>query len=188
MKIKNKPTIILLLLTLTTTSAIGGDGWGQKQTHRTIGGAITGGTIGGVIGHQSGKQKEGIIIGTVLGMLIGNQSGKGADYREEQQAWEARQREIAFQERLRREEQLRIEEANRNNLRYEYNSINHQVKSDEVTRAKHRAEQLEAELSQELEIRRIQAERRRALLEFKKREENARHELDRLKRNSLTEN
>ena len=41
--------------------------------------------------------------------------------------------------------------------------------SDELTQARHRAEQREAELHRELEIRRIQEERRRALLEFQER-------------------
>ena len=85
-------------------------GWGKSQTQRSIGGILGGATVGGVIGHQHGKQKEGIIIGSVLGMLIGNQSGKSKDIREEQQRWEQRQREMAHQERMRRQEQQRIEQ------------------------------------------------------------------------------
>ena len=76
---------------------------------------------------------------------------------------------------MRREEQQRIEEAKRR--QFEYRPISSQypvnrgsVVSDEVTQARHRAEQREAELQQELEIRRIQEERCRALLEFQVRE------------------
>ena len=149
-------------------------------------GALGGATIGGIIGHQHDKQKEGIIIGSVLGMIIGNKSGKGADYRAEQQRWEQQKREMAHRERLRREEQRRIEEAKRR--QFEYRPISSQypvnrgsVVSDEVTQARHRAEQREAELQQELEIRRIQEERRRALLEFQERERRAQEQLQRLR-------
>ena len=81
----------LLLIAIASTfigNSLMADGWGQKQTQRTVGGGLTGATIGGIIGHQHGKQKEGIIIGSVLGMIIGNKSGKGADHRAEQQRWE----------------------------------------------------------------------------------------------------
>ena len=138
-------------------------------------------------GRWSGKQKEGIIIGSILGMIIGNQSGKGADYREEQREWEARQREIAHRERMRREEQQRIENARRKHVEYcppvhtHTTSTNRGIVSDEVTQARHRAEQREAELQQEIEIRRIQEERRRALAEFQARERRAQEQLQRLR-------
>ena len=185
-----KNTLLLIigtLMLLNTQMFADSDGWGQKQTQRTIGGAVGGGTLGGIIGHQSGKQKEGIIIGSILGMIIGNQSGKGADYREEQREWEARQREIAHRERLRREEQQRIENARRKHVEYcppvhtHTTSNNRGIVSDEVTQARHRAEQREAELQQEIEIRRIQEERRRALAEFQERERRAQEQLQRLR-------
>ena len=59
-------------------------GWGSKQTSRTIGGILGGATVGGVVGHQHGKQKEGIILGSVIGGIIGNMSGKGSDHRAKQ--------------------------------------------------------------------------------------------------------
>ena len=59
-----------------------------QQTQRIVGGAISGATIGGIIGHQHAAKKEGIIIGSVLGMFIGNKSGQGADHRAEQRRWE----------------------------------------------------------------------------------------------------
>ena len=188
MKGKNKMRNTLILITIAFASignTLLADGWGQKQTQRTIGGALGGATIGGIIGHQHDKQKEGIIIGSVLGMIIGNKSGQGADYREEQRQWELQKREMAHRERLRREEQRRIEEAKRRQFEYRpisQNGMNRgSVVSDEVTQARHRAEQREAELLQELEIRRIQEERRRALLEFQERERKAQEQLQRLR-------
>ena len=53
--------------------------------------------------------------------------------------------------------------------------------SDELTQARHRAEQREAELQREMEIRRIQEERRRALLEFQERERRAQEQLERIR-------
>ena len=69
MKGKTNMRITLILIAIATT-LVGGtlsastQGWGQKQTQRTIGGALGGATIGGIIGHQHDKQKEGIIIGS----------------------------------------------------------------------------------------------------------------------------
>jgi hypothetical protein len=54
-------------------------GWGHNQGRGTLGGAVLGATAGGIIGHQSGKQKEGILIGTLLGGITGNQIGRGKD-------------------------------------------------------------------------------------------------------------
>ena len=98
-----------LILIATATALLGsnltaGDGWGQKQTSRTVGGVLSGATIGGIIGHQHGKQKEGIIIGSVLGMIIGNQSGRGKDVRDERQRQEQIQRGQAYQHELQRRE------------------------------------------------------------------------------------
>ena len=119
MKGKNNMRNTLILITIAFASignTLMADGWGQKQTQRTIGEALGGATIGGIIGHQHDKQKEGIIIGSVLGMIIGNKSGKGADYRAEQQRWEQQKREMAHRERLRREEQRELKKQNADNL------------------------------------------------------------------------
>lgn len=186
---KNILTIITLLSAFAVSSTLASTtpGWGQKQTQRTIGGALGGATIGGIIGHQHDKQKEGIIIGSILGMVIGNQSGKGSDAREEQRRWELQKREMAHREELKRREQQRIAEARNRQFQYQqsrqvtsggYSNTNH---GDEVTQARHRAEQREAELNRELEIRRIQEERRKALLEFQERERIAQEQLQRLR-------
>ena len=170
-------TLILIAIAFASIgNTLMADGWGQKQTQRTIGGGLSGATIGGIIGHQHGKQKEGIIIGSVLGMIIGNKSGKGADYREEQRQWELQKREIAHREEMRRREIERQRQYRMQQTRQTSPSSD-----DELTQARHRAEQREAELQRELEIRRIQAERRRALLEFQERERQAQEQLERLR-------
>lgn len=185
---------IILLIALASASignTLMADGWGQKQTQRTVGGGLSGATIGGIIGHQHGKQKEGIIIGSVLGMIIGNKSGKGADHRAEQQRWEQQQREMAHRERMRRQEQQRIEQARQYRIQQTRQSSptfggSTRSSSDELTQARHRAEQREAELHRELEIRRIQEERRRALLEFQERERRAKEQLERIRNGQAT--
>ena len=54
-----KNTIILILASFFVASSLSAnDGWGSKQTSRTVGGALGGATIGGIIGHQHGKQKK----------------------------------------------------------------------------------------------------------------------------------
>lgn len=80
---KKIPVLFIMMLVLAgcTTS--------QKAT--TVGG-LTGATIGGIIGHQSGDGVKGAaiggVVGTVGGMLIGNHLEKkfcpecGAVYRE----------------------------------------------------------------------------------------------------------
>lgn len=175
-----------LLLIAIATSLVGGNlsastqsGWGQKQTQGTVKGAILGGTLGGIVGHQHDKQKEGIIIGSVLGMIIGNQGGKGSDARNEQQRWEEQKRQMAYEEQMRRREQQRREQE----YRYRQSSVNTSFgnNNDELTRARHRAEQREAELHRELEIRRIQENRRRALLDFQERERRAQEQLKRIR-------
>ena len=92
---------------------------------------------------------------------------------------------MAHREELRRREQQRMEEQRRrefqrmNTNRSIYNGSS--SSTDELTQARHRAEQREAELLRELEIRRIQEERRRALLEFQERERKAQEQLQRIK-------
>lgn len=183
---RNTLILIAIATALTggTLSASTQPGWGSKQTQRTIGGAVIGGTVGGVIGHQHDKQKEGIIIGSVLGMIIGNRSGKGVDARNERQRQEQIAREQAHQRELQRREQERRRQ-------YQYQQTRNTTpanrsgsvgsSNDELTQARHRAEQREAELRRELEIRRIQEERRRALLEFQERERQAQEQLERLR-------
>ena len=178
---------IILLIALASASignTLMADGWGQKQTQRTVGGGLSGATIGGIIGHQHGKQKEGIIIGSVLGMIIGNKSGKGADHRAEQQRWEQQKREMAHREELRRREQERQRQYRYQQMRNANRTTSNYggtASTDELTQARHRAEQREAELHRELEIRRIQEERRRALLEFQERERRAQEQLERVR-------
>ena len=191
MKGKNnmRNTLILIAVAIFSVGnslSAAEQGWGKSQTQRSIGGILGGATVGGVIGHQHGKQKEGIIIGSVLGMLIGNQSGKSKDIREEQQRWEQRQREMAHQERMRRQEQQRIEQARQYRMQQTRSTTSTfggstRSSSDELTQARHRAEQREAELQREMEIRRIQEERRRALLEFQERERRAQEQLERIR-------
>ena len=71
----------LLVLMSSCSSTTTSTGWGTNQRDDTIRGAIGGATIGGIIGHQSGKRDEGILIGTLLGSVIGNNSGKNKDFR-----------------------------------------------------------------------------------------------------------
>jgi hypothetical protein len=181
---KNKILLIALATSFFVSSLSANEGWGSKQTSRTIGGVLSGATIGGIIGHQHDKQKEGIIIGSVLGMIIGNKSGKGHDVREEQQRWEQQKREMAHQERMRREEQQRIEQARQYRIqqtRQSSSTFGGSSASDELTQARHRAEQREAELNREMEILRIQQERRRALEEYRQREIQAQQQLERVR-------
>ena len=72
---------ISLLAVASSCSTTSTTGWGPNQKDDTIRGAIGGATIGGIIGHQSGKRDEGILIGTLLGSIVGNNSGKNKDYR-----------------------------------------------------------------------------------------------------------
>ena len=176
-----KNTLILILASLFVVSSMSAsDGWGQKQTSRTVGGAISGATIGGIIGHQHGKQKEGIIIGSVLGMIIGNKSGKGHDVRVERQRQEQIAREQAHQRELQRRELERQRQHRMQQMRTT-NSNNSVHSADELTQARHRAEQREAELHLEMEILRIQQERRRALEEYRQREIRAQEQLERIR-------
>ena len=185
-------TLILIAL---ATASIGsnlsaGDGWGQKQTSRTIGGVLSGATVGGIIGHQHGKQKEGIIIGSILGMVIGNQSGKGHDVREEQQRQEQIAREQAHQRELQRREQERMRSrqvvhtdpnspVHGGRVGTDYTYMSHEEK--QLLAARLRAEKAERELHAELERQRIIEERQRALNEYRERERQARERLLRAK-------
>ena len=188
---RNTLILIAIATAITGGNLSAGDGWGQKQTSRTIGGVLSGATVGGIIGHQHGKQKEGIIIGSVLGMIIGNQSGKGKDVREERQRQEQIAREQAHQRELQRRElerqrQYRYQQTRNTTPVNRGGSVG--SSNDELTQARHRAEQREAELQRELEIRRIQEERRRALLEYQERERRAQEQLERVRNGESVQN
>ena len=186
---RNTLIAIAIATALTGGTLSAGDGWGKNQTQRTIGGVLSGATIGGIIGHQHDKQKEGIIIGSVLGMIIGNQSGKGKDVREERQRQEQIAREQAHQRELQRREQERRRQYQQTRNTTPVNRGDSVGSSnDELTQARHRAEKREAELQRELEIRRIQEERRRALLEYQERERRAQEQLERVRNGESVEN
>tara|TARA_A100001037_G_scaffold244817_1_gene225844 strand:+ start:39496 stop:40098 length:603 start_codon:yes stop_codon:yes gene_type:complete len=187
---RNTLLLIAIATTLTGGTLSAGDGWGQKQTSRTIGGVLGGATVGGIIGHQHGKQKEGIIIGSVLGMIIGNQSGKGADARNERQRQEQIAREQAHQRELQRREQERMRSrqvvhtnpdspVHGGRVGTDYTYMSHEEK--QLLAARLRAERAERELQAELERQRQIEERRRLLEEYRERERQARERLLRAK-------
>jgi len=181
---RNTLLTIVILTALAGGNLSAGDGWGTKQTSRTIGGVLSGATIGGIIGHQHDKQKEGIIIGSVLGMIIGNQSGKGRDVRNERQRQEQIQREQAHQRELQRREQERQNRAagqfgNGNSDSPVHGQVSYEDKV--LMEAQLRAEKAERELQAELERQRQVEERRRALAEYRERERQARERLLRAK-------
>lgn len=143
-------------ITLLTTTLLAGcnttNGWGEKQGENTIIGGVLGGTAGGVVGHQFGKQKEGIIIGTILGGVTGNQIGKGKDI-----------------ERVKREAE--VAEANRRAARIGKHaqhakqavaSRDHEIEMEES-----RALELEKQLARERTLWSLRDRQNRALEEIK---------------------
>lgn len=84
MKSKTLTTILAGAFVLATSCTSHDTGWGRHQGSNTVGGALGGATLGGIIGHQSGRRDEGILIGTMLGGFMGNEIGKGKDKQEEQ--------------------------------------------------------------------------------------------------------
>lgn len=80
MRIKIIATIFVLT-SITSCASTNDGGWSHNQGKGTVAGGIIGATAGGVIGHQHGKQKEGILIGTLLGGFLGNKIGEGKDTR-----------------------------------------------------------------------------------------------------------
>ncbi len=76
-------TLLTSSLILSTSCTSHEQGWGRHQGSNTVGGALGGATLGGIIGHQSGHRDQGILIGTVLGGFMGNEIGKGKDREEE---------------------------------------------------------------------------------------------------------
>ena len=189
MKIKIIAFITSALL-VASANASTQPGWGTKQTQRTIGGILSGATVGGILGHQHGKQKEGIILGTVVGGIIGNMSGKGSDHRASQQSnhssMSARERYFARKQ---------TEQKNHyNNLRTQDNrrftghsgnptcrpvAAQGSLRNDPaIVAARQRAEQAELELQRQQQIRQREIERERLLNEYAEREAQANYQLN----------
>jgi len=159
---------------MLTSTSFAADGWGQKQSQDTIKGLLLGGSLGAVVGHQSGKQKEGIIIGSVIGSFLGNRTGKGRDTRH---AEEDMQRARYEQSRS------RLYQTSTARPTPSYSSYSSSTQTDPlVLQAKQRAEQVEKELAQEKERIRAEQERSRLLAELEARERNAREQLQSLRR------
>lgn len=186
---RNTLLLIAIAISFFGNSLSAGDGWGQNQTQGTVKGVILGSVLGGIVGHQHDKQKEGIILGSVLGGIIGNRGGKGSDVRHERQRQEQIAREQAHQRELQRREQERMRSrqvihgdsspihGGHGNIDYQY--MSHEEK--QVLSARLRAEQAERELHAELERQRLAEERRRAIIEYRERERQARERLLRAK-------
>lgn len=160
-------------------------GWGTKQTQRTIGGILGGATLGGIVGHQHDKQKEGIIIGSVIGGIIGNMSGKGSDHRSAQSkqhaSMSARERYFARKqaEQTRHYNSLRTQD-DRRFTRHSGNPTCRPVAGQgslhtdpDIVAARQRAEQAELELQRQQQIRQREIERQRLLNEYAEREARA---------------
>lgn len=176
MKIKILSFLIAAASVVSTAQASTQPGWGSKQTQRTIGGILGGATIGGIIGHQHDKQKEGIIIGTVLGGLIGNRSGANKDYRNEQAAWEAQKRRWAEQERARKR---RESQSYRPVIQTPvYSNTSGSLHNDpEVVAARQRAEQLELQLQRQQQAQQRALQKQRMLQEYAERQARASKQL-----------
>lgn len=118
---------VLLGVSCSSTSS----GWGHNQGRGTIGGGLLGATAGGIIGHQSGKQKEGILIGTVLGGLVGNQVGRGKDKQQamarsanvDREMEYERARVVALEKQLSRERELHDLRERQSRAQHELNSL-----------------------------------------------------------------
>ena len=162
-------------------------GWGTKQTQRTIGGILGGATIGGIVGHQHDKQKEGIIIGSVLGGIIGNMSGKGSDHKARQSAqMSARERYHARRQAQQRAHYNSLRTQDAKSLgRYSGSPVYRPVAGHgelhtdpEIVAARQRAEQAELELQRQQQLRQRELERQRLLQQYAEREAQANHQLN----------
>lgn len=167
MKTKLKVLALLAAIASLSTPVVANDGWGEKQGTNTVKGLILGSTIGGVVGHQHGKQKEGIIIGGVLGSIFGNQIGKGKDTRGKQSS----QYNYRYQQ----------SRAKLYTPASSYKSTSISSTDPEVLAAKQRAEAVEKELEQERERIRSEQARQQALAEMHAREQAALQELEALR-------
>lgn len=157
-------------------------GWGSKQTSRTIGGILGGATVGGVVGHQHGKQKEGIIIGSVLGGIIGNMSGKGSDHRASQQSkhasMSARERYFARKQAeqtahyngLRTKDEQRFTGNTTCRPAAGHGGFN---EDPDIVAARQRAEAAELELKRRQQQRQRELDKQRLLAEYAEREARA---------------
>lgn len=180
MKLKILAFLAAATMVATAAQASTQPGWGSKTTQRTIGGILGGATIGGIIGHQHDKQKEGIIIGTVLGGLIGNRSGANKDYRnaqKEQAAWEAQKRRQAA-EQARWEQQRRARTQTIIHTPVYTGSNSGSLHNDpEIVAARQRAEQLELELQRQQQARERALQKQRLLQEYADRQARASQQL-----------
>jgi hypothetical protein len=167
MKTKLKVLALLATIASLSSSAAGSEGWGEKQGSNTVKGLIIGSTLGGVVGHQHGKQKEGIIIGGILGSVFGNQIGKGKDARESQPS------QYNYRYQQSRAKLYNTPAAG------SYTRID--STDPEVLAAKQRAEAVEKELEQERERIRSEQARQQALAEMHAREQAALQELQALR-------
>lgn len=79
MKTTNRLTLALLATTLSVSSMSCSSGPNARTG--TVIGALGGGALGGIIGHQSGRGLEGAAIGAGLGALGGNVIGGSQDQR-----------------------------------------------------------------------------------------------------------
>lgn len=168
MKTKLKVLALLATIASLSTPVVANDGWGEKQGTNTVKGLILGSTIGGVVGHQHGKQKEGIIIGGVLGSIFGNKIGKGKDTSVNQQS------QYNYRYQQSRSKLYTPPSSHRTSSRISSTD-------PEVLAAKQRAEAVEKELEQERERIRSEQARQQALAEMHAREQAALQELDALR-------
>lgn len=186
MKIKILAFIAAAIL-VSNVNASTQPGWGTKQTQRTIGGILGGATMGGIIGHQHGKQKEGIILGTVLGGIIGNMSGKGSDHRSQQsQARDNQSARERYFARKQAEQRAHYNSLRTQDQRFSGNTTCRPAAGQgslhtdpQVVAARQRAEQAELELQRQQQIRQRALERERLLNEYAAREANANQALGR---------
>ena len=169
MKTKLKLLALLTAIASLSTPVVANEGWGEKQGTNTVKGLILGSTIGGVVGHQHGKQKEGIIIGGVLGSIFGNKIGKGKDARESQNS--------QYNYRYQQSRAKLYTPAPSSSGSYSRISST----DPEVLAAKQRAEAVEKELEQERERIRTEQARQQALAEMHAREQAALQELQALR-------
>ncbi len=76
------PKHLALALTATLSlSSLSSCTYGPNARTGTVVGALGGGVLGGIIGHQSGRGLEGAAIGAGLGGLGGNLIGGAQDQR-----------------------------------------------------------------------------------------------------------
>lgn len=186
-----KTKIIAFILAAASVSHLNANtqpGFGAKETQRTIIGSVLGMTTGGIIGHQHGKQKEGIILGGVIGGIIGNRSGANKDYRNDQahRDMSARERYYARKQSAQRQHHDSLQNQD---TRYHSPAPMPHVSDagqphldPQVIAARQRAEKAEFELQRQLEARRRLQEKQRMLIEYQQRAAVANDELSNMHR------